>query len=75
MAELVDVLRQPPSRAIAGPHFAAIFERMSAIDAGDARLLYEYEKGSEIWSERSRAFVELAEIVERHLTPCYVTIA
>jgi hypothetical protein len=75
MAELAVVIRQQPPPAEPGPHFAALFERLSPTNAGDVRRLFEYRRGDEAHSESARSFVELASLVERHLVPFYAKIA
>lgn len=71
MAELAEVIRQQPAPAEPGPHFAALFERLSTTNAGDVRRLFEYHEGDEASSEPARAFVELVGIIEQHLLPFY----
>jgi hypothetical protein len=75
MAEVAAVICQQPPPAEPGPHFAALFERLSPTNAGDVRRLFEYRRGDEAQSEPARAFVELAGLVERHLAPFYPKIA
>src|SRR5437667_5884928 len=51
MAELAAVIRQQPPPAEPGPHFAALFERLSPTNAGDVQRLFEYRRGDEAHSE------------------------
>jgi hypothetical protein len=74
LADLVTVIRRQPPPAEPGPHFAALFERLSPTNAGEVRRLFEYHRGDEINSEPARAFVELAGLVERHLVPFYAKL-
>lgn len=74
MAELAAIIRQQPAPAEPGPHFAALFKRLSATNAGDVQRLFEYHQGDEAWSEPARAFVELVGMIDRHLSPFYAKI-
>jgi hypothetical protein len=75
LADLVEVIRRQPPPEEPGPHFAALFERLSPTNAGDVRRLFEYRRGDEAHSGPARAFVELAGLVERYLSPFYAQIA
>jgi hypothetical protein len=75
VAELAAVIRRQKPPAEQAPHFAALFERLSPAEAGDVRRLFEYSRGDEVHSKAARAFVELAGLVERHVSPSYSTIA
>jgi hypothetical protein len=75
MTELIARIREATPPATPGPHFGAFFERLSAGNAGDIRRLFEYHRGDEAHSESARAFMELIELLERHLVPFYWRIA
>ena len=47
MAELGACLAGQPAPVEPGPHFAALFERLSPTDGGDVRLLLLYHQGDE----------------------------
>jgi hypothetical protein len=74
VAQLVAVIRRQVAPASPSAHFAALFER-SRTNLSDARRLFEYHLGDEGHSEAARAFVELAGLVERHLSPQYAKVA
>src|SRR5262245_60477925 len=75
LAELAAVIRGQPPPAEPGPHFAALFERLSPANAGDVRRLFEYHLGDEAHSAPARAFLQLVALVECHLLPFYAKIA
>ena len=75
MAELGACLAGKPAPVEPGPHFAALFERLSPTDGGDVRLLLLYHQGDETHSDPARAFVELAALIERQLAPFYAKLA
>lgn len=69
---LVQIINNTPPPVEAGSHFAALFERLLPNqDVGVAQRLFEYHLGDEEWSESAQAFVELAGLVEKHLSPFY----
>lgn len=74
MRELVRIIRQLPPPVEPGPHFAALFE-WGPRGLGDARRLFEYRWRDEDHSESARAFVEMAGLIERHLSSFYEQIA
>jgi hypothetical protein len=75
LAALVGVIRHEPPLLEESPRFAALWERLSSSNAGEVRPLLWYRCGEESGSEASRAFLELAGLVERHLRPFYPLIA
>jgi hypothetical protein len=75
LAELAAIIQRQPPPGEPGPYFAALFERLSPTNAGDVRRMFEYHWGDEANSEPARAFVELAGLIERHLTPFYAKIS
>ncbi len=74
MAELVAIIKREPPPASAVLHFAALFERQGD-SLTNAQLLFEYRQGDEIHSESARSFMELAGLVEPHLSPFYAKVA
>jgi hypothetical protein len=73
--ELATLVRQQPPPVAPGPHFAALFERLSPTNAGDVKRLFEYKRGDEADSGPARAFIELASLLEKHLIPFYARLA
>lgn len=74
MTELVEIIRRVPPPIDPAPCFAVMFERLSSINAGNVALLFEYRLGDECQSESARSFVELAGLLERHLSLAYSKI-
>ena len=72
--ELVGIIRQASPRRLP-TRFAALVERLDPADFGKIGLQFEYRLGDEAASPPARAFLELARILEQHLSPHYARLA
>lgn len=74
MAELVDVIRSLPTLSQPNSCFAVMYERLPPTGVVNVLHWLEYHQSDEHQTESAKAFVELVELLERHLKTFYDTI-